>query len=219
MGLNRLFDIFYFEWRIQGAMREERCARSDARCAMREERCAMRDARGAMRYVVNPQKLCRYTLILDISYLMLWIAQVVAISFIIIFILHNLYFFFKETLTVPKMKDMVKRPQQRYDALFRELRMHSDAQRSDAQRSDVQRSDVQRSDAQRSDAQRSDAQRSDAPTNATNANDEMKNELKRYLMELNGSNTNTTLDPHSQSQPQSHSLSNSNFIELGSAYQ
>jgi hypothetical protein len=180
----------------------------------------MRDARGAMRYVVNPQKLCRYTLILDISYLMLWIAQVVAISFIIIFILHNLYFFFKETLTVPKMKDMVKRPQQRYDALFRELRMHSDAQRSEAQRSDAQRSD-----AQRSEAQRSDAQRSEAPTNATNANDEMKNELKRYLMELNGSNTNTntntTLDPHSQSQsqPQSHSLSNSNFIELGSAYQ
>jgi hypothetical protein len=182
---------------------------------MRDARCAMRDARGAMRYVVNPQKLCRYTLILDISYLMLWIAQVVAISFIIIFILHNLYFFFKETLTVPKMKDMVKRPQQRYDALFRELRMHSDAQRSEAQRSD----------AQRSDAQRSEAQRSEAPTNATNANDEMKNELKRYLMELNGSNTNTntntTLDPHSQSQsqPQSHSLSNSNFIELGSAYQ
>ena len=183
-------------------MREERCARSDARCAMREERCAMRDARGAMRYVVNPQKLCRYTLILDISYLMLWIAQVVAISFIIIFILHNLYFFFKETLTVPKMKDMVKRPQQRYDALFRELRMHSDAQRSDAQRSDVQRSDVQRSDAQRSDAQRSDAQRSDAPTNATNANDEMKNELKRYLMELNGK------------QP----LPSSNLMEMGSNF-
>jgi hypothetical protein len=195
-----------------------RGARSDARGAMRDARCAMRDARGAMRYVVNPQKLCRYTLILDISYLMLWIAQVVAISFIIIFILHNLYFFFKETLTVPKMKDMVKRPQQRYDALFRELRMHSDAQRNDAQRSDAQRSDAQRSDAQRSDVQRSDVQRSDVPTNA---NDEMKNELKRYLMELNGSNTNTTLDPHSQSQsqPQSHSLSNSNFIELGSAYQ
>lgn len=154
-----------------------------------------------VRYVINPQKLCRYTLIFDISYLMLWIAQVVAISFIIIFILHNLYFFFKETLTVPKMKDMVKRPQQRYDALFRELRMHNEVQ-----------SEAQRSDAQRSDAQRSDAQRSDAPTNA---NDEMKNELKRYLMELNGSNTNTntTLDP------QSHSLSNSNFIELGSAYQ
>ena len=58
---------------------------------------------------------------------MFWIAQVVAVSFVIIYILHNLYFFFKETLTVPKMKDMVRRPQQRYDTLFRELRMQNEA--------------------------------------------------------------------------------------------
>ena len=57
---------------------------------------------------------------------MFWIAQAVIVSFVIIFLLHNLYFFFKETLTIPKMKDMVKRPQQKYDALFRELRMRDE---------------------------------------------------------------------------------------------
>ena len=119
----------------------------------------------------------------------------VAVSFIIIFILHNLYFFFKETLTVPKMKDMVKRPQQRYDALFRELRMRNEVS----------------SAAQISTAQISAAQISAAAT--SEANDDMKNELKRYLMELNGSTA------YLDSQPQPQSLSNSNFIELGSMYQ
>jgi len=42
-------------------------------------------------------------------------------------------------------------------------------------------------------------------------NDEMKNELKRYLMELSG-----TPEPVPQQQS---SMTKSNFIELGSAYQ
>jgi uncharacterized protein YerC len=131
---------------------------------------------------------------------MFWIAQVVAVSFIIIFILHNLYFFFKDTLTVPKMKDMVKRPQQRYDALFRELRMRNEVS-----------SEAAISEAAISAAAISAAAISAAPS--SEANDDMKNELKRYLMELTGS----TAQP--QPQPQPHSLSNSNFIELGSLYQ
>ena len=130
---------------------------------------------------------------------MFWIAQVVAVSFIIIFILHNLYFFFKDTLTVPKMKDMVKRPQQRYDALFRELRMRNESS-SAATISEAM-----------SAAAISAATISAAPS--SEANDDMKNELKRYLMELTGATA--PLD----SQPQPQSLSNSNFIELGSMYQ
>jgi len=131
---------------------------------------------------------------------MFWIAQVVIVSFVIIFLLHNLYFFFKETLTVPKMKDMVKRPQQKYDTLFRELRMRNEESKS--------------------------ADDGNAENDVTNANAAMKNELKRYLMELNAPQSQS---PQSQSQPQSqssqqpdpepHPQSNSNFIEIGSAYQ
>ena len=135
---------------------------------------------------------------------MFWIAQVVAVSFIIIFILHNLYFFFKDTLTVPKMKDMVKRPQQRYDALFRELRMRNESS-SAATISAATISEAI------SAATISAAAISAAPS--SEANDDMKNELKRYLMELTGATA--PLD----SQPQPQSLSNSNFIELGSMYQ
>jgi hypothetical protein len=96
--------------------------------------------------------------------------------------MHNLYSFFKDTLTVPKIKDMVKRPQQRYDTLFRELRNQVVAEQPIA--------------------------------NAT-ANDDMKNELKRYLMDLNSSATQQTqIQTQMQSQPQPQS----DFIESGSIY-
>jgi hypothetical protein len=91
------------------------------------------------------------------------------------------------------MKDMVKRPQQRYDALFRELRMHNEAPNNNASTS-----------------------RSTDANDANDANDAsvtMKTELKRYLMELNASSAAPAAEP------QSHSLSNSTFIELGSVFQ
>ena len=115
---------------------------------------------------------------------MFWFIQIVIVSFVIIFILHNLYTFFKETLTVPKMKDLVRRPQQKYDTLFRELQTQS----------------MQTSESR-------------SGNHDNSANDAMKNELKRYLMELN-----TTSDPEPQPQQQP-SKSNSNFIEFGSVYQ
>ena len=115
---------------------------------------------------------------------MFWVIQVVVVSFVIIFILHNLYIFFKETLTVPKMKDLVKRPQQKYDTLFREL----------------QRQRIQETDANPG---------SSGASSNDPANDAMKNELKRYLMELNAP----------APEPESSSMPNSSFIELGSAYQ
>ena len=113
---------------------------------------------------------------------MLWFIQVSVVSLLIIFVMHNLYSFFKDTLTVPKIKDMVKRPQQRYDTLFRELRNQVVAEQPIA--------------------------------NAT-ANDDMKNELKRYLMDLNSSATQQTqIQTQMQSQPQPQS----DFIESGSIY-
>jgi hypothetical protein len=113
---------------------------------------------------------------------MFWFIQIVIVSFVIIFVLHNLYSFFKETLTVPKMKDLVRRPQQKYDTLFRELRQELESSKSTGN-----------------------------DNTSDPSNDAMKNELKRYLMELN-----TTSDPEPQQQP---SRTNSNFIDFGSVYQ
>ena len=103
---------------------------------------------------------------------MFWVVKVVAVSIMIIFLLHNLYIFFKETLTVPKMKDMVKRPQQKYESLFRELEELKRDNHINASATTIASNAANAANANAANA------------NATE-NDTMKNELKRYLMELN----------------------------------
>lgn len=50
-----------------------------------------------------------------------WIIKVSILSFILIFLLHYLYSFFVSTLTVPKVKDLVTLPQEKYDKMFHSL--------------------------------------------------------------------------------------------------
>ena len=47
-----------------------------------------------------------------------WIIQISIISFIFIFLVHHLIGFFKTTLTVPKIKDLVNSPSQKYKHIF-----------------------------------------------------------------------------------------------------
>jgi len=47
-----------------------------------------------------------------------WAIQISIISIILIFLVHNLIQFFKDTLTVPKIKDLVNAPKQKYDNMF-----------------------------------------------------------------------------------------------------
>ena len=47
-----------------------------------------------------------------------WIIQISIISIIFIFLVHHLIGFFKSTLTVPKIKDLVNSPSQKYQNMF-----------------------------------------------------------------------------------------------------
>ena len=47
-----------------------------------------------------------------------WIIQISIISIIFIFLVHHLLMFFKTTLTVPKIKDLVNSPSQKYKHIF-----------------------------------------------------------------------------------------------------
>ena len=47
-----------------------------------------------------------------------WILQISIISIIFIFLVHHLLCFFKATLTVPKMKDLVNSPVKKYQDIF-----------------------------------------------------------------------------------------------------
>ena len=47
-----------------------------------------------------------------------WIIQISIISIIFIFLVHHLIMFFKSTLTVPKIKDLVNSPNQKYQHIY-----------------------------------------------------------------------------------------------------
>ena len=50
-----------------------------------------------------------------------WIIKVSILSLVFIFLLHYLYSFFVSTLTVPKVKDLVTIPQEKYNEMFHSL--------------------------------------------------------------------------------------------------
>ena len=47
-----------------------------------------------------------------------WIIQITIISIIFIFLVHHLINFFKSTLTIPKIKDLVNSPNKKYENIF-----------------------------------------------------------------------------------------------------
>ena len=57
-----------------------------------------------------------------------WIIKVSILSFILIFLLHYIYSFFISTLTIPKVKDLVTLPQQKYDEMFHSLQQQQQQQ-------------------------------------------------------------------------------------------
>jgi hypothetical protein len=50
--------------------------------------------------------------------MLFWILQTTVISVILIFLIHYLIEFFKSTLTIPKIKDLVNAPTQKYENMF-----------------------------------------------------------------------------------------------------
>jgi hypothetical protein len=47
-----------------------------------------------------------------------WILQIAAISIIFIILIHHLFSYLKSTLTIPKIKDLVNSPIQKYQHIF-----------------------------------------------------------------------------------------------------
>ena len=50
-----------------------------------------------------------------------WVIKQVIISFLIIAIMHYLYDFFKTNLTIPKVKDLVNRPNDKYKEIYKSM--------------------------------------------------------------------------------------------------
>ena len=54
-----------------------------------------------------------------------WIIQITVISIILVFLVHHLINFFKATLTVPKIKDLVNSPTQKYENMLNIIQNNS----------------------------------------------------------------------------------------------
>jgi len=50
--------------------------------------------------------------------MLIWIIQISLMSLIFILLVHHLLIFFKTTLTVPKIKDLVNSPNQKYQNIY-----------------------------------------------------------------------------------------------------
>jgi hypothetical protein len=88
-----------------------------------------------------------------------WIIQMSVISLLLIMLIHYLFIYFKTNLTIPKVKDLVNKPQQQYDKIF-----------------DTMNHAV-------------------TYDNKADSDDNMKNELKNYLKELNNKKPEKSVPP------------------------
>lgn len=53
--------------------------------------------------------------------MLLWSIQIILISTLIIFLIHQIFEFLKSTLTVPKIKDLVDSPSQKYEQMIQNM--------------------------------------------------------------------------------------------------
>ena len=93
------------------------------------------------------------------------IIQYSVISVVMILLLHYLYNFFKDTLTVPKVKDLIHHPGKQYEKIFESIQKNGEGK-------------MKMRIGKKSDSNKED----------------MKNELKNYLNELNNKNSSEQND-------------------------
>ncbi len=111
--------------------------------------------------------------------MLLWIIQISLLSLIFIFLIHHLLVFFKTTLTVPKIKDLVNSPKEKYQNIFDTLSHKSDTNLY----TEIDLLPI------------SDSSEINVNANVTNVSNNMKDELKLFLKKqltsgnaINGSN-------------------------------
>jgi translation initiation factor 2-alpha kinase 4 len=106
-----------------------------------------------------------------------WIIKVTMISLLLIFLLHYLYSFFKTTLTSPKLKDLVNKPQAKYDTIYNSLKSAGDGGKQNLGEDNTTTSEGNNN--------------SNFNSNSNSNSSSMKDELKKYLKELHVSNNNS----------------------------
>ena len=103
-----------------------------------------------------------------------WIIQISIISIIFIFLVHHLICFFKSTLTVPKMKDLVNSPIKKYQDIFDTISQGNSNTNSNTRFNGVGYLPTSDVGADYTDI-------NSLPTENINSGNDMKDELKTFL--------------------------------------
>ena len=59
-----------------------------------------------------------------------WAIQTTIISLVIIFLVHSIYTYLKETLIVPKVKDLANKPNEKYEEIYKIINQNNNSERS-----------------------------------------------------------------------------------------
>lgn len=78
--------------------------------------------------------------------MLIWIIQISLLSILIIFLVHNLFIFLKNTLTVPRTKDLVNAPMQKYNEIYRILKESEQIPQQQLPHSDQQYQDTMKNE-------------------------------------------------------------------------
>ena len=105
-----------------------------------------------------------------------WIIQISIISIVLIFLVHYLFNFFKETLTVPKIKDLVNVPNKKYENMYNIISKNNENQNT---YTDIDLLPIQ-SDTQ---DENKIEQKWDKSIDSNSMKNELKNFLKKQLKE------------------------------------
>jgi hypothetical protein len=116
-----------------------------------------------------------------------WIIQITLVSVILIFLVHHLINFFKSTLTVPKIKDLVNSPHQKYENMFDIIKNNSN--KSNTSENNISYSLIDLLPKTNEPSVLSNPSESSSPSEPS-----MKNELKNFLKkQLNNSSNGTEI--------------------------
>ena len=109
-----------------------------------------------------------------------WILQITIISIVLIFLVHYLFNFFKSTLTVPKIKDLVNSPTQKYESMFNIISKNNSKTHNNKDNNDYNDNNYNDNNNDNNDNNENEYTLTDLlPTQQTKT--DMKNELKNFL--------------------------------------
>jgi len=114
-----------------------------------------------------------------------WTIQITTMSILLIFLVHHLFVFFMTQLTVPKVKDMVYAPAQKYEEIYRKISQNVGQNDSDMNATYAADTETEKNTRLNSLSQ---LQLQSQPQSS------MKNELKNFLKDKLKSNSTPSFD-------------------------